>query len=248
MNRFVFIIPFRNVRPFIKQCYESLLSQHNKNWIAIFCDDNSDDGTLDEIINDDFLRKSDDNFFIRRNEKRITALPNIHNAIVESNLNDEDIICILDGDDFLTRNDSLDIIGNMYQDETLITYGQYMWPNGNSGHCRQFTKEMFANLRNGEYWASHLRTFKYKLYKELLNQDPNLDCYKDTFGNFYTMTYDVAIMVPLIEMAGYDRMKFNPIPIYYYRLHPQNDHYVDSGLQKRVADEIFRKPPFKKLN
>jgi glycosyltransferase involved in cell wall biosynthesis len=240
MNRFVFIIPFRNVRPFIKQCCDSLLSQTNKNWIAIFCDDDSTDNTISEL-------PKDDRIFIKRNENRITALPNIHNGIMESNLNDEDIICILDGDDFLIRTDSIDILNNLYNDETLLTYGQYIWPNGATGHCIAYTPETFVNLRKGGYWASHIRTFKFKLYKELLIQDPNLNCYKNDKDEFYTITYDIAIMTPLMEMAGFDKIKFNPQPVYYYRIHPQNDHFVDAALQKKVADEIFNKSPFKKI-
>jgi hypothetical protein len=85
------------------------------------------------------------------------------------------------------------------------------------------------------------------LYKELLIQDPNLNCYKNDKDEFYTITYDIAIMTPLMEMAGFDKIKFNPQPVYYYRIHPQNDHFVDAALQKKVADEIFNKSPFKKI-
>ncbi len=239
MNRFVFIIPYRNVKLFIKQCCDSLLIQNNKNWIAIFCDDNSNDGTSDMIPNDS-------RFIIKKNKDRITALPNIHYGIVDGNLQDEDIICILDGDDFLIRNDSVDILDKLYNDDTLLTYGQYVWPNGMIGHCKSYDIKSFVDLRKGGYWASHIRTFKYKLYKELINQDPELSCYKDINNKFYTITYDIAIMTPLMEIAGFDRIKFNPTPVYYYRLHDQNDHNVDGRLQKIVADEIFNKTPFKK--
>jgi len=224
---------------FIKQCCDSLLLQSNKNWIAIFCDDDSNDGTSDIIPHDE-------RFIIRKNNKRITALPNIHNGIINGNLQEEDVICILDGDDFLIRNDAIDIINNLYIDDTLLTYGQYVWPNGMHGHCKAYDNKSFIDLRKGGYWASHIRTFKYKLYKELISQDPELLCYKDKNGEFYTITYDIAIMTPLMEIAGFGRIKFNPIPIYYYRLHEQNDHNVDGRLQKMVADEIFSKPSFKK--
>jgi glycosyltransferase involved in cell wall biosynthesis len=237
-NRLVFIIPFRNVKDYISQCSNTLISQNYKNWIGIFCDDASTDETSQNI-------PSDNRFQIRKNIERVTALPNIHNGIVESNLDDEDIICILDGDDFLIRADANDIINNLYQDETLLTYGQYMWPNGTIGHCKPYTEQEFKNLRKGGYWASHIRTFKYKLYKELIKQDPELNCYKNKNGEFYTITYDVAIMTPLMEIAGFKRVKFNPNPVYYYRLHQQNDHFVDPTLQKSVADEIFAKKSFR---
>lgn len=238
-NRLVFIIPFRNVCHFIKDCYETLIEQNYKNWIAIFCDDESTDGTIDLIPND--------NRFLKRiNDKRITALPNIHYGIIDSNLNDEDVICILDGDDYLIRPDALDIINSLYQDDTLLTYGQYVMTGNILGHCKAYTEEEFQNLRKGGYWASHIRTFKYKLYKELVRQDPDLLCYKDISGDFYTITYDVAIMTPLMEIAGFDRVKFNPNPVYFYRLHEQNDHVVDSSLQRKVASEIFLKNEFKR--
>lgn len=239
-NKLVVIIPFRNVKNYIEQCAISIINQNYKNWIAIFCDDESTDDSLSSL-------PKDDRFIIRHNHKRISALPNIHYGIIESSLNDEDIICLLDGDDFLYRNDALNIINDLYQDNTLLTYGQYIWPNGQTGHCIPYTKETFNNLRHGGYLASHMKTFKYKLYKEIMVQDPDLHCYKDKKGEFYNITSDVAIMTPLMEICGFNNIKFNDIPIYGYRVHEQNDVYVAPVLQKSVAEEIFSKQKFKQV-
>ena len=46
----------------------------------------------------------------------------------------------------------------------------------------------------------------------------------------------------------FDNIKFNPNPVYYYRIHQQNDHFVDPQLQKNVADEIFSKKRFMEMN
>ena len=241
MNKFVFIIPFRNVATFIQDCANSLIAQSYPNWIAIFCDDASTDGTINNI-------PKDPRFIIRQNKDRITALPNIHYGIVNSGANDDDIICLLDGDDFLVRRDAINVIDNLYKNsDTLLTYGQYMWPNGQHGHCRAYTKDEFQNIRKGNYWASHLKTFKYKLYKDFLKQDPDLLSYKDSDNNFYTITSDVAIMTPLMEIAGFERVKFNPEPVYMYRIHQQNDHFVNPSLQKSVEIDIFSKTKFKEI-
>jgi glycosyltransferase involved in cell wall biosynthesis len=237
-NRFVFVIPFRNAKDFIAECASSLIEQNYKNWIAIFCDDNSTDNTVDYI-------PKDSRFIIIKNKERLTALSNIHYAIVKFNLNDEDIICLLDGDDYLIKETSVDIINSLYQDETLLTYGQYVWKNGHLGHCGPYTQELFTRLRTYDFLASHIKTFKYKLYKELINQDPKLSCYKDNNDNFYTVTYDVAIMIPLMEIAGFDKVKFNPNPVYYYRVHDANDYLINLDLQKSVEKEILAKPKFK---
>jgi hypothetical protein len=46
---------------------------------------------------------------------------------MDSNLNDDDIICLLDGDDKLIVDSALDTIDSLYNDNTLLTYGQYIW-------------------------------------------------------------------------------------------------------------------------
>lgn len=240
MNKLKIIVPFYNAQRFLQQCQESLLVQDYQNWEAILADDCSTDGSSDKVVNDPRIK-------YRKNETRTTALQNIHESIIASQPADEDVICLLDGDDFLFRKNSLSIVNDLYDSNTLLTYGQYIWPNGMIGHCIPYTKESFSRLRNGGYWASHLRTFKFKLYKEILNQDPDLNCFKDSSGNFFKTCYDIAIMTPLMEMAGFDRIKFNPHPIYYYRIHETNDHAVDGAGQKRDEKELFAKAPFKQV-
>ena len=179
MNRFVFIVPFRNVAPFIQECALSIIMQSYKNWVAYFIDDCSTDKSTDFIPKDDRIK-------IIRNQTRVTALPNIHYGITNNDLQDEDIICILDGDDRLFDVNSLETINQLYQsNDPLLTYGQYVTSTGYIGHCAPYTPESFLRLRTGGYWASHLRTFKYKLYKEMMVQDPELNCYKDSKGEYY---------------------------------------------------------------
>jgi hypothetical protein len=80
----------------------------------------------------------------------------------------------------------LDTIDSLYNDNTLLTYGQYIWPNGHIG-VKNIPNMNFLCLERGGYWASHLRTFKFKLYKELIKQDPKLNCYKDNLENFISL-------------------------------------------------------------
>jgi glycosyltransferase involved in cell wall biosynthesis len=239
-NNIIVIVPFRNVVDFIGHCSWTLINQKYQNWRAIFCDDASTDNSVDYIYSDSRLS-------IKTNKERITALPNIHNAVLSSNLDDNDIVCVLDGDDMLSTYDTLDIINSMYQDDTLLTYGQYIRSDGVLGHCTEYTEYEFNHLRHFGFKASHMRTFKYLAYKEMMRQDPNLNCLKDIKGNYYTTSCDVALTTPLLEIAGFNRVKFNPTPIYYYRLHNNNDHVIDPLLQNQIAEEIFRKPKFQTL-
>lgn len=234
----VVVVPFHNAAPFLVDCAASLISQTHGPWRAIFADDASTDGGLGVV-------PPDPRFTLVRSERRQTALENIHNTIVSANPGPEDVICLVDGDDFLVRRDALAIVASLYDDpSTLLTYGQYVWPNGAPGHCRPYTPEAFAGLRRGGYWASHLRTFKYKLYREMAAQDPGLSCYRDSSGEFFKTCYDIAIMTPLMEMAGLGGIRFNPTPVYFYRQHPANDHAIDHPRQRRDEREIFSKAPF----
>ena len=240
-TKFLVVIPFHNVKPYIGECANSLMSQRYRHWRAILSDDASDDDSARYI-------PTDGRFTIRRSERRMTALANIHHSIVSSSPSDDDVICILDGDDHLIRPDALDILSAIYSDPTaMLSYGQYVNSNGGIGHCRALPSEAFGVLRRIGFWTSHMRTFRYALYRELMRQDPGLTCYRDAGGEMYTMCADVATMIPLLEIAGHDRVRFNPHPIYYYRQHPQNDHAKDQSMQKRMEIEIFSKKPFDRL-
>jgi hypothetical protein len=62
------------------------------------------------------------------------------------------------------------------------------------------------------------------------------------------MTYDVAIMFPIMEMAGYDKVKFNDTILYVYnRSNPISDDRVNQQLQWDIHAEISNKPSFNKI-
>ena len=44
----------------------------------------------------------------------------------------------------------------------------------------------------------------------------------------------------------FENIKFNPEPVYLYRIHEQNDHFVNAQEQKIFEKEIFAKNPFEK--
>jgi glycosyltransferase involved in cell wall biosynthesis len=234
VNKFIFIIPFRNVGGFVAECAQSLINQNYKNWEAIFIDDCSSDFNKNNIPYD--IR-----FSFKQNKQRFGSLYNIHHSIIQMPIDNEDIICILDGDDKLLNDNSIDYINNLYNDLTLLTYGQYM-RGDKIGHCKQYTKKSFKILRKLNFRASHMKTFKYKLYKQVIAQDPLLECYKDWNGDWYTSACDVALMTPMLEIAGFDNIKFNNRPIYYYRVHDGNHH--DLKGQRKSEKHILGKKSF----
>jgi hypothetical protein len=71
---------------------------------------------------------------------------------------------------------------------------------------------------------------------------------KDSNSGFYKTTYDVAIMFPLLEMAGAEKVAFNDTILYIYnRNNPISDDKVNQQLQWDIHAEISNKKPFNKI-
>lgn len=240
-HHFYILVPFYNAKAYLFQCYESIIRQKYKNFTIVFLDDHSSDNSLDVIPD------THKNVIRIRQEERSYPLKNTFCGLMQLSPGPEDIIATVDGDDFLMHEDVLPMLNIIYNETgCLVSYGQYCYAvTGECGHCYAYTREEYAQLRQRNWRASHLRTFKYKLYQEFLKQDPEVQAYKDAAGQFYTMSADVAIMHPLLEIAGYDRVHFNNKVVYGYRSHPLNEWVINKGLQYQVADAIKTKPPFR---
>jgi len=239
MNSFLIISCFYNASEFIERCVGSILSQDYQNYRVLFVDDASTDGSLDLI--------DDDERFIKiRNEQNKGLLYNFATYLPKY-AKAEDIIIVLDGDDALYNSKSLLKLDQFYQETScLVSYGQSMWTNGKKGFARAYTKEEFKNLRKGPFICSHLRSFKYELFIEMINQDPNFDCYKDEKGNFLMMAGDVAVMYPILEIAGFENVKYNDNILYLYNFsNPISDHVKNQQLQWDCHRIISNKTPFK---
>jgi len=213
--RLIIIIPFYNAREYIKECIDSVSMQTYTNWIAVCTDDNSDDSSSNVIPSDPRIIK-------RNSSQRMRQLAIIYEAIVHSGVeyDEDDVICTLDGDDHLLELHSLEIVAGIYRGKPncLLTYEQYITSSGKPSHSKPYTRNEFDVLREKSFGASHFRTFKWRLCREFLRQDPEVLSYKDDKGNFFLVAPDLAIMLFLMEIAGYPNIIFNKIPIYWYCL------------------------------
>ena len=241
-NSIKIITPFYNPGEFLEQCVSSAISQKYDNYKMIFIDDCSTDGSFDKLPHDD------DRAIIIRNETRKTALENLHNAIMNC-CEPEDIVVILDGDDWLSSKKVLQYIDKQYNSlDCWIMYGSASWTDGRNCFSSEYTEEDFKDLRKAPFRVSHLRTFKAGLYHKIKEQDSDFSCLKDSKGEFYKMTYDVAMMLPLLEMAGKEKVVHNKSILYIYnRENPISDDKVNQQLQWSIHAEILKKPKFKTL-
>lgn len=275
LNKIKVIIPFYNPGEFLDRCVNSILTQDYDNYEVLFIDDHSSDGSYDKIpactfkTNEDGTPQKDefDNLIIDakhpileitkcknvvawRASERNTALPNIHNGVVNFCTDPDDIVVLLDGDDWLLNKQALSFINDYYNEhDCWIMYGSSKWTDGRKCCARPYTKEEFPQLRNLPFKVSHIRTFRAGVYHEILKQDKELTCFKDKDSNWYRMTYDVAMFLPMLEIAGFEKTKYNEKALYVYnRENPISDDRVNQQLQWDIHTEISKKAKFTQIS
>ncbi|MHA1796049.1 MAG: glycosyltransferase family 2 protein, partial [Promethearchaeota archaeon] len=219
-------------------------AQTYKNFQCIILDDISTDNSVEVIKNE---IEGDDRFKLIINTEKAFALKNIYDGINISNPKTEDIILTLDGDDWLASRDALEKVNDVYNSSKCwITFGSYAeYPNNRRG---KFAKQIPKNIietnsfRSFEWCSSHLRTFKYHLWERIKKED-----LLDKDGNFYKMTWDLAFMFPMLEMAG-NRSKYIKDILYTYNVdNPLNDHKIDNSYQVSLEREIRSKPKYDRI-
>ncbi|WP_343570658.1 glycosyltransferase family A protein [Sphingobacterium sp.] len=227
------IAPFRNVENYLKDFLDSIEKQYYENYKIYFIDDCSIDGSLNLIPNNS-------KYLIKKNDSRKYALENILSTLLENQFNDNDIICLIDPDDKLPHGYVFNILNNIYsQPFTMLTYGSMRFMGSLQKFGASYQKEEFPQIRQATWKAAHLRTFRFKVFKELLNQDPYHNCFKNNEGNYLKMPYDMAFMFPLIEICGYKQIKFIDTVLYDYRQHPDNDMTVNKQ-EQYAGEQIIR--------
>lgn len=243
MNKIKVITPFYNPGKFLETSVISVLNQEYENFEVIYVDDCSTDGS------NQYVPRDNEKVKLIVNEQRKTALENLHNVIM-NHCDKDDIVAIVDGDDALSTPKALNIVNDIYNSgDYWIVYGASFASDGTSINSKAYTEQEFRDLRKWNMYVSHMRTFKAGLYFKIQEQDPEFKCLKDNKGEFYKMTYDCAMLFPMMEMAGFERVKYNNKKIYIYnRENPISDCYVNEQLQKSIHAEINNKPKFKKID
>ena len=240
---FNIIVPFYNTQAWIGKCINSLKKQHYKSFKCHLIDDISTDDSYKAAIE---AIGDDKRFKITKNNEKSYALGNIVKEIDKMKCDDEEVIIIIDGDDWLASSYSLDTLADVYNKENcLMTYGSYVYnPSGVRGvEPSQYPDRVIEEntFREDAWRASHLRSFKYSLWKELEDHD-----LKDDQGNYYKTAYDQAIMLPLLELSGV-KAKYVEQTLYVYnKNNPLNVDKIKASEQSYTAQQIRKKERYER--
>ena len=237
---FNIVVPVFNSEKYIEKCLNSIVKQSHQRFQVQVVDDCSSDSSYDIAYQ---ICEKNKNFKLSRNHRRIGALNNIcnllHTKVKEPS---KTIDVIIDGDDYLYSSDVLNIIEEKYiKTNCLITYGSHISSKGVQG--KKYPKLIRKlNLFRKYFWyASHLKTFRHDLWLSINPQD-----FLNKNREYFSVASDLAIMFPMLEMAG-NRQEFITEILYSYNdNNPISDHKIRRKEQILTAKEIRQKKRYKR--
>jgi glycosyltransferase involved in cell wall biosynthesis len=192
---------------FVERCVDSLRSQSYRHWQAFVTVDPCGDRTFEKAI---AARGRDQRVFLHRNQKRLYSMVNLISAVRRSQSRPEDVLVVLDGDDWFSTSDALSIIADAYRRTGCwMTYGSWlsdqtsdigvhrgMWPAYAGGT---------TDFRNSTWLGTAVRTWKRWLWDLIDDRD-----FRDAWGDYFKVVEDRACMLPMLEMAGTARARHIP--------------------------------------
>lgn len=215
---------------------DSIFSQGYKNFHLIYIDDCSSDKTCELVKKYIVEHNCADRVILLHNESRRRALANLYYAI--HTCKPTDIVAILDGDDRFFHANVLKRINSAYANSnTWLTYGQFVeYPSGRMGFCSAYPQHIVSGMlfRYHPDTPSHLRTFYAGLFHKIRKEDLMFQ------GDFFSTTYDLAIMFPMIEMARRHFIFIPEVLVEYNGANPINDHKCGGKSLQRKYDLIIR--------
>lgn len=237
--KFRFMVIGGPAEGYIHRCLSSILEQKNPNWTAEVVLDPVGDKTYEQAKTHECPKLR-----VRLNEKRMYALPNLMKARNLLSPDPEDVLITLDADDWLYTPYALDVLGAYYaMRETWLTHGSWVsFPNpaDNTNNAPYSRQDFSVGIRKVPFRASHLRTFKAKLWDAI-----DKEHFKDAEGKYFQTAWDLAFMFPMLEMAGFDRVRFIQHDLLMYNQEtPFNDGKLYLRQQMFYTDYIAAMPSY----
>lgn len=229
-NRFVFISPMYNASETLPRMLHSICGQSYDNWKIILIDDVSSENHSKKSLQicDDFkniLGKTYQNRIINIwNSEKKWEVANVLQGL--SMCDDEDIVCRIDADDWLTDSDCLMIINSAYaQTSCDILWTAHRWGFSDKNISGPMSQE--SNVYKHPWVSSHLKTFRKKLLNEVKDEN-----YRGEDGNYIRRAGDQAIYLPALHNSK--KRFFLPRVMYHYTINDVPETY-------QTNDAIFQR-------
>ncbi len=239
---FYFLIRSHNAFPYLGKCLDSLQRQSRQNYKVLFVDDASEYTRAQQ----NYIKQRLKGHIVQFNQEQKFSLRNAYEMIHEHVDNDEAIIINLDGDDWLIRDDVIDVVDKTYEvHHCLLTYGNCVYhAPGEAFHNKKGSEviptinqrypdkvENLSSYRKEGFRPLHLRTWKAREFKNIPKK-----YFLRSDGNWVQFCEDQAIFLPLLEKAD-GRYEVISTPLSAYNRHnPNSDSKLH--LYEMLSDEV----------
>lgn len=237
MVRLHVLIPSYNCIEWIRRCLDSVKCQSSQPDQVLLIDDASTQAGYEQLASQ--LCEEYGYRYVRNSVNRKCPF-NLRLGINLLDPDPEDVIFLLDGDDFLAFH-ALARVSHAYQDpDVWLTYGNYKPYPYDTGQVLAYAypPEVIANRTFRTYvdCFNHPLTFRKFLWDGVSDADM-----QDRYGRWFTGAYDKVIISPMLEMAG-DRFRFINETLYFYNaVNPASESHIH--VQRIVESrEIIQRP------
>lgn len=240
------VTPFLNSANYIDKCINSVAQQDYENYQLILIDDASTDNSIEVVektidqLPKEVQRKVK---FIKRDTNRGAVFNHI--SAIDTFIDNQDIVILLDGDDWLVNNNTVfHLYNDFYQQGAEFTYGSCWSLVDNIPLIAQDYPEIIKanrSYRKHKFaWNmpyTHLRTFSRKLFMGITN-----DRFKDESGQWLKAGGDGALFYEMIERANPNKVvAVKEVVCNYNDINPLNDYKINSEAQTKNANFILKR-------
>jgi len=201
-----------------------MLSQSYQNWRAVFVDDVSDDGTGEEVLRiSNQLSLGDRVKVIRREDK----FGETRNTLTEiESIEDQEVVCRLDGGDWLTENDTLAFLNEVYKKyNPSVLWTNHRWAFTSHNISGPMSLTQGQTVYQHPWVSSHLKTFRASKLKRVPKKN-----FFDENGEWIKIACDQTIFLPMMHMSVLERETLVHLPItcYHYSIDLQKPNLFHS--------------------
>lgn len=231
--------------PYIGLCLASVRAQTYQNWQAYVTVDPCGDGTYEAAVS---ASAGDSRIHVTRNSTRLFAMQNLIQGVRQSLAAPDDVIVVLDGDDWLATDAALELIACAYQrHDCWTTYGSWISNDpahtGNPGGLWPAYPADTTDFRRAPWLGTAIRTWKRWMWDLIDDQD-----FRDWNDRYFVVTEDQASMLPILEMSGTQRALHIPeVLMVYNRTTPHACGKVRYQEMLANAAYLRTRPPYPRL-
>lgn len=233
-SRFVFVVPYYNCIDDIEKTIYSMVSQSFQDWRAILINDVSSDG-CEKLVRqtcESLPSKLRSRFTLVENTEKHGEVRNTITSIEA--IDDDEIVCRLDGGDWLTENDLLHVFNQVYGDPSVaVAWSAHRWAFTPQNISGQLTLRPGQTVYQHPWVSSHLKTFRCGDLRKVSHKN-----FKDADGEYIMIACDQAIFLPMMQMAheANRKLQFVPIVGYHYNIDlGRRDLFTNERSQRQKA-------------